>query len=214
MEPNTSFKNLLRKNNIRIFTFGNKIILVDHYDIAFMLFEPINSDTGINMSEILLDALNENEPTIKLIDYFFRTSITAFPKAKRVFFTAISEANLKYISDTYRNSAHGEITAGNSKKRSLAIMYRHNINRDFSVILASLPRKYNLYTICQEIRDAHFYVANNPRLFEILETGYQFEKKMLLMKILPPRTYKAMRFDDPRFCNLDTVVKQILTIRE
>lgn len=214
MENNTKFKNFLRKNKIRIYTFGNKTILVDPYETAFMLFEPINSDSDLSINEILLESGEENEPTIKQINHYFRTNITAFPHAKRVFFTAISEVNLRYISDVYRDSAHGEVTAGSYRKRSRAIMYRHNVNKPFSVILASLPRKYNLYTICHDIREAHFYIVNNPSLKEILEKGYQFEKKLILMKILPPHTYKAMKFDDTRYDNLDTVVKQILTIQE
>lgn len=201
---NSYFKNVLKQDNIRVFILRNKYFLVDSGDFAFMMFEFIPKEQQADISA--------NLPTIKLVDFIFRHNIADFLDIKRVYFNEISRINIQYMCNAYLESKTGESRSNSFNERIEKIKERHHVSLKFARLLARLPKNVSIFEVCRDIREANFYLLHMDNWKFLLKNGTSEEKKAILQKLLPPKTYDAFQLNYISPSDFKILINEIFNI--
>lgn len=201
---NSCFKNVLKQDNIRVFILRNKYFLVDSGDFAFMMFEFIPKEQQADISA--------NLPTIELVDFIFRHNIADFIDIKRVYFNEISRINIQYMCNAYLESKTGESRSNSLNERIEKIKERHHVSLKFARLLARLPKNVSIFEVCTDIREANFYLLHMDNWKFLLKNGTLEEKKAILQKLLPPKTYDAFQLNYISPSDFKILINEIFNI--
>lgn len=201
---NSCFKNVLKQDNIRVFILRNKYFLVDSGDFAFMMFEFIPKEQQADISA--------NLPTIKLVDFIFRHNIADFLDIKRVYFNEISRINIQYMCNAYLESKMGESRSNSFNERIEKIKERHHVSLKFARLLARLPKNVSIFEVCTDIREANFYLLHMDNWKFLLKNGTSEEKKAILQKLLPKKTYDAFQLNYISPSDFKILINEIFNI--
>ena len=203
---NSCFKNVLKQDNIRVFILRNKYFLVDSGDFAFMMFEFIPKEQQVDISA--------NLPTIKLVDFIFRHNIADFTGIKRLYFNEISRINIQYMCNAYLDSKMGEANSKSFNERIGKIKERHNVSLKFARLLAKLPQNISIFDVCKDVREANFYLLHMDNWKALLKDGTLEEKKAILQKLLPQKTYDAFQLNYITPSNFKILINEIFNISQ
>ena len=196
-------KNILRRNNIRVFGYRDKYILVDSNEVVFIMFEKIPEN----------QYLNNSSPSIRMVNFPVSCRLSSLPIAEKVPFSMLSSADLKYMCDTYESSPIGYLNSKNFRERVNRLESKHKVSRKFAKILAALPKETNLSEVCYDIREASFYLKNKPDWKTILKDGTVDQQKRILHKLLTTETYEILQINKMAFSSISIVVHEIINIK-
>ena len=197
--------NILKKNNIRVFTYRNKYVLVNSLDYVFLMFEKIPKEE--------LKTQNEDSLTIKIVDFTVICKLSSLPIAFKIPFSKISMANLKYMCETYSDTNLLNRNFKSLKERIRHIMIRYNISAKFAKYISKFRDPVSLDAICNDIREAKYYLERKPDWFSILQEGYESQKVEILKKLLPPETFEIFELDSGNDWVTATIIDEIFSIK-
>lgn len=188
---------ILKHDEIRIFNYRDKYILVGPDDTVFMMFEKCEKDY-----------VHVFHPTIKIVDFPIKADIAKFPMATKVPYGGLSASNLAFICQAY--------TALNYKanpfwKRVNEIKKKYKISCRLSKVFAKAPAYANLNFIHHDFNEARFYLAHNPKCSNALQSGTKMEKKVILYKILSDVTYDNLSVDTMEKESLQDFIDELLS---
>ncbi len=199
------FINTLKKNNIRIFAYRDKYVLVNSHDFVFLMFEKIPKE--------LLDGQNKDSLTIKLVDFTVICKLSSLPVAYKIPFSKISMANLKYMCEIYSDTNFLNRNFKTLKERVHHIMTRYNISAKFAKYISKFRDPVSLEVLCNDMREAKFYLEHKPEWSYILQEGYEHQKVEILKKLLPLETFKIFELDSGNEWVTATIINEIFSIK-
>lgn len=196
-------KNILRKDNIRVFGYRDKYVLVDSDEVVFIMFEKIPEN----------QYLNNSSPSIRMVNFPVSCRLSSLPIAEKVPFSSLSSVDLKYMCDTYAASPIGYYNSRNFKERVHRISTKYKVSTKFARVLALLPKETNLSEICHDIREANYYIKNKPDWTMILREGSLDRQKAILHKLLTPETCKVLQINKITYPTISTIGHEIINIK-
>lgn len=199
------FINTLKKNNIRIFAYRDKYVLVNALNYVFLMFEKLPSE--------LLDNQNKNSLSIRLVDLTVICKLSSLPIAYKIPYSKISMANLKYMCEAYSDTSFLKRNFKTLKERVRHIMIRYNVSAKFAKYISKFREPVSLDTLCNDIREARFYLDHKPEWVYLLQEGYEHQKIEILKKLLPPETVEIFELDSGNECVTATIIDEIFSIK-
>lgn len=176
--------NIFKHENIRIFGYRDKYILVDSGDFVFMMFELHSPHTN-----------NPLEPTVHAVDCTINCKLSALPMAKKMAFSEIDRNNLVYMCQYYLQSIFKKQQSIPFMVRAIEAKKKYGTSLDFAKLMAKTPSSTDFDKICEDMKDAHFYLQNKREWWNPLHTASKRVKKSILRKLLPLDTYDILNVD-------------------
>ena len=199
------FVNSLKKNNIRIFAYRDKYVLVNSLNQVFLMFEKIPLE--------LLDNQDKDSLTIKLVDFTVICKLSSLPIAYKVPYSKISTTNLKYMCETYSDTSFLKRNFKTLKERVKHIMIRYNVSAKFAKYISKFREPVSLDTLCNDIREARFYLEHKHEWMYLLQEGYEHQKIEILRKLLPTETFEIFELDSGNEWITATIINEIFSIK-
>jgi len=173
-------ENILKKEEIRIFGFRNRYVLVDPKDSVFMMFE--KPETSSDSSLVLLQK-------------DFKFPLTAYSFAKKIAFLNIPMKDFKFICNCYEEHI---VMPRNSipydrKVEELAFTYKISLNLAKFFLL--LPEYTNYDALYAEIQKAHTKLGSDAKLSYTLLHGSKSERIKMLKHLLPKKTCRILNVE-------------------
>lgn len=193
---NHTYLQILEANNLRIFSYSNKLIIVNSIDHAIMMFQIRD---GLSIS---------SEESVSYIDFELNTPIKLLPNPVLVNPKIISKSNIEYIVYKYLKRQNKIFSKSNiAYLKDIAV--RYNISIYFSKILTSVYKKdCDIGRVCNVLRDIAFYLKNHAPLYNTL-CGSDFgEKKKILYEYIPSKVCSQVGIETITPSGLDKFITE------
>ncbi|MBO5141567.1 MAG: hypothetical protein J6C46_00975 [Clostridia bacterium] len=180
--------NRLKEDNIRVFGFRDKYLLVDQKGIAFMMFEKVPQDNSVSHTL--------HVPTIRKVEFELKNKLEKiFPMATQVQFKNISKTNLNYMCDQYLESIMFRSKSEEYAVRVNEIVLRYHVSIKVAKILAKTPEGTNYRTIIDEINEVRFFLQFNQKYRQPLIDGERKARIKILKSLFSEKTCKLINID-------------------
>lgn len=174
--PGSPNINIFKQNNVRIFGYNDKYVLVNSGDMAFMIFQRFDN--------VVTDSLL---PSIVHIKCSVFVSIDKLPNAKQVPISSISTANMQIMIQCYMQEYP-------HKDKAKVLKKKYHISSEFAqyVVKVSKGSEERIAIICTDIVEARYYLKNNAIKADMrsgLQEGSISEKLDILSQLLSKETF-------------------------
>ncbi len=198
-----SFDNILKRANIKIYAYRDKFVLVNSGKFAFLMFEKLPENHQHHNSSI--------HPTVRLVDIAINCKLSALPVAQYIPFSQLSNANLRYMCESYSRSKFAKYPYRSKNERIDRFILKYKVSPRFAKLLAKLDEAADFKAICRDIREANTFLEFHPNLLTTLKDGADNEKVEILKKLLPEETFKILGLNLENHWIMNTVVNEIIT---
>ena len=173
-------ENILKYEEIRIFGFRNRYILVDSKDSVFMMFE--KPETSNNSSLVLLQK-------------DFKFPLTAYSFAKKIAFPNIPMKDFKFICDCYEEHIVVPRNSIPYARKVEELTFTYKISMNLAKFFLLLPEYTNYDVLYAEIQRAHTKLGSNEELAYSLMHGSKSERLKVLKLLLPKKTCRILNIE-------------------
>ena len=173
-------ENILKYEEIRIFGFRNKYVLVDSKDWVFMMFEKPEAPS---------------DSSLVLLQKDFKFPLTAYSFAKKIAFPNIPMKDFKFICDSYEKHIVIPRNVIPYAKKVETLTFTYKISTNLAKFFLLLPEYTNYDALYDEIQKAHTKLGSNEQLAYTLMHGSRNERIKALKLLLPKKTCRILNVE-------------------
>ena len=191
-------ENILKDEQIRIFGFRNRYVLVDSGNTVFMMFEKTQPDTTSTKVSSLV-----------LLQKDFKFSLSSYTFAKKVAFPNIPMQDFEFICKSYIENVVEPRSTIPPIRKIEEIMFSYKISMDLAKYFSKLPDYTNLDKLYEDVQKAHEKLGNHKEFCYDLLHGSKEERKNVLKRLLPKGAYRTLELDTKGWRYLAALCEEI-----